>query len=169
MKTLYVCSNTVNRSTKNVDEVSLQVALTGKHDAVLILHEETRYINAVCIVNIEVTVTGWFITCVFTIPCCLFWYKFRYMDLLNSKHIYIGKKLLWCVQSIANRVITLYLFLKNVLKQSHSSSTKLLHCFMIATFHQLNTYVQIAQIPSSPSKHLSRRLVPFVYVLVPYV
>ena len=58
MKTLYVCSNTVNRSTKNVDEVSLQVALTGKHDAVLILHEETRYINAVCIVNIEVTVTG---------------------------------------------------------------------------------------------------------------
>ena len=35
----------------------------------------------------------------------------------------------------------------------------LLHCFMIATFHQLNAYVQIAQIPSSPSKRLSRRLV----------
>ena len=38
-------------------------------------------------------------------------------------------------------------------------STKLLHCFMIATFHQLNAYVQIAQISSSPSKRLSRRLV----------
>ena len=30
---------------------------------------------------------------------------------------------------------------------------------MIATFHQLNAYVQIAQIPGSPSKRLSRRLV----------
>ena len=30
---------------------------------------------------------------------------------------------------------------------------------MIATFHQLNAYVQIAQIPSSASKRLSRRLV----------
>ena len=33
---------------------------------------------------------------------------------------------------------------------------------MIATFHQLNAYVQIAQIPSSPSKRLSRRVVILV-------
>ena len=30
---------------------------------------------------------------------------------------------------------------------------------MIAIFHQLTAYVQIAQIPSRPSKRLSRRLV----------
>ena len=40
-------------------------------------------------------------------------------------------------------------------------STRPLHCFMIASFHQLNAYVQIAQIPSNPSKRLSRRLVCF--------
>ena len=61
------CSNAVNRtrSTKNVDEVihlqvALTVALTGKHDAVLILHEQTRYMNAVL-----------FYFCLYI---CLLWY-----------------------------------------------------------------------------------------------
>ena len=68
------CSNAVNRSRKNVDEVNLQVALIGKHDAVLILHEDTRYMNAVWkyVTSICIEVTVIFVICF--IFACIFVY-----------------------------------------------------------------------------------------------
>ena len=76
------CSNAVNRtrSTKNVDEViDLQVALTGKHDAVLILHEQTRYMNAVwkyvkCIEVLTVIRCNIYDLFYFCLYICLLWY-----------------------------------------------------------------------------------------------